>query len=195
MNKMRVDPNIKNLEDYFLDPNDTLFVKIEDDKAELRTDEEVLVIPHTLQKQAISIIHDTVIGGHTAAERTLFAARRRFFWRGMASAIKKYVAQCKSCRINKGRPHQKQPLRKYPLPDKTFDVVSTDLIGPLTQTVKGNRYILVVTDFLSRYAVVKALESKKADVVAGGLWSIFCEHGVPSVSYPDSGCQYRNAIM
>ena len=79
INKMKIDPNIKNTEDYFLDISGALFVRIDDKKAELRGTEEVLVIPHKFQKLAASIIHDTVLGGHAAAERTLFAAKRRFF--------------------------------------------------------------------------------------------------------------------
>ena len=153
------------------------------------------MVPYSLQKLAASIIHDTVIGGHAAAERTLFAAKRRFFWRGMKKTIDSYVNRCRTCLLNKGRAHIKQPLRKYPLPDKPFDVVSTDLIGPLKLTSSGNRYILVVCDFLTRYCVVKALTDKKADTVAEALWQIFCEHGAPRRIYSDSGSEYRNAVM
>ena len=75
INKMSVDPNIQNLQNYFLDNHGTLFLRIDDKKAELREVEEVLVMPHKLQRLAVSIIHDTVIGGRAAAERTIFAAR------------------------------------------------------------------------------------------------------------------------
>ena len=196
INKMKVDPNLKDdLNTYFLDNSGILFKEINDKKAELREVEEVLVIPHNLQNIAASIIHDTILGGHAAAERTIFAAKRRFYWRHMNTTIKKYVDKCKICQLHKGKAHPKQPLRKYPVPEKMFDVVSTDLIGPLPITADGNRYILVVTCFLSRYCVVRALPNKSADVVAQGLWAIFCEHGCPSILYSDSGAEYRNNVM
>ena len=195
MNKKKIDPNIKTIDSYFLDSNKILFIKINDPKAELRTDEEVLVIPHSLQTLATSIIHDTVLGGHMASERTIFAAKRRFYWRHMDTFIKKYVNKCKVCMLHKGRSHPKQPLRRYPVPDKFFDVVSTDLIGPLPLTSSGNKYILVVTDFLSRYTTIKPLPNKSADTTAEGLWSIFCEHGTPSILYSDSGCEFRNGVL
>ena len=84
----------------------------------------------------------------------------------MDSFIKKYVDKCKTCMLNKGRPHSKQPLRRYPVSDKFFNVVSTDLIDPLPITSSGKRYILVVTDFLGRYVVVIALSNKTADATA-----------------------------
>ena len=83
----------------------------------MHTKEEVLVIPRSLQTLAASIIHDTVLGEHMASERTIYAAKRRFYWIHMDSFIKKYVDKCKTCMLNKGRPHSKQPLRRYPVPD------------------------------------------------------------------------------
>ena len=195
INNQKVDPNVKNIQDYFIDDNGILFIRLNDKKAELREVEELVVIPHNLQNTAIKIIHDTVIGGHAAAERTLFATRRHFFWRHMSTHIKKYVDNCKVCQVNKGRAHPKQSLRKFPVPDKCFETVSTDLIGPLPQTSSGNRFILVVTCFLSRYCVVRAIPDKTADTVAQALWDVFCEHGTPSVMYSDGGTEYRNKIM
>ena len=112
LNKKKVDPNIEDLEDYFLDNTGILFKNINDSQAQLRTDEEVLVIPHKYQKAATSIIHDSALGGHSGYENTTFAVRRRFFWRNMKYTIKKYVDSCKTCLLNKGRPHPKQPQRK-----------------------------------------------------------------------------------
>ena len=196
INKMKIDPNIKDVENYFLDSTGILFIRISDKTAELREEEEeVIVIPYSLQTLAASIVHDSFIGGHAAVDRTLFAAKRRFFWRGMRKTIEKYIEKCKICKLHKGKPHPRQPLRKFPVPDKPFDTVSMDLIGPLKLTSRGHRYILVVTDFLTRYVSVKPLVNKSADVVAEALWEVFCEHGSPSSMYSDSGSEFRNAIL
>ena len=113
----------------------------------------------------------------------------------MKRTVEKYVDNCRSCQINKGKPHKRQPLRKYPVPDKPFDVVSCDLVGPLPITGSGNRYIVVVVDFLTRYCSVKAIPNKTADMVAQALWTVFCEHGTPSTLYSDSGTEFRNAVL
>ena len=81
VNKQRLCPNVHNLQDYFLDNSGALFIKIRDNKAELRQDEEVIVVPKELQQIAIKLIHDTVLGGHSGVERTLFSLKRRFYWR------------------------------------------------------------------------------------------------------------------
>ena len=48
INKMKVDPNIKNLEDFFIDAAGVLFIEIEDPKAQMRGKEEVLVVPKNI---------------------------------------------------------------------------------------------------------------------------------------------------
>ena len=193
--RMKIDPNIKNLDDYFLDTTGLLFVRIFDKTAELRDNEEVVVIPFSMQSKVAAMVHDTFIGGHAAVDRTLFACKRRFYWRGMRKTIEKYIDKCTICKLHKGRPHPRQPLRKYPLPDKPFDTISMDLIGPLKITSNGNKYILVVTDFLTRYVSVKPLVDKSANAVAEGLWEVWCEHGAPGTMYSDSGAEFRNAIL
>ena len=54
---------------------------------------------------------------------------------------------------------------------------------------------MVITDFLSRYVVVKAMPDKTANTVAQHLWQCVCEHGCPSVMYSDSGAEFRNGVM
>ena len=146
VNKQRLCPNVHNLQNYFLDNSGALFIKIRDDKAELRQDEEVIVVPKELQQTAIKLIHNTVLGGHSGVERTLFSLKRRFYWRSMARDVKSYVNMC-------------------------------------------------VTDFVTRYCVVRPLVDKRATTVAEGLWSIFCEHGTPSTLYSDQGSEFRNKIL
>ena len=194
--KMKIDPNIKDLDTYFLDSTGILFKRISDKSAELRDEEEeVIVIPHCMQDLVSAIVHDTFIGGHAAIERTLFAAKRRFFWRNMKKSLQKYIDKCITCKLNKGRPHPRPPLRKFPIPERPYQTVSMDLIGPLKVTARGNRYILVVTDFLTRYVSVKPLHNKSANTVAEKLWEIFCETGSPDIMYSDSGSEFRNAIL
>ena len=65
-----------------------------------------------------------------------------------------------------------QPL---PAMEEPFQGVAVDIVGPLRRTKKGNRYILTLMDFATRYpeaiplrrinAVAEALHCKKRTVV------------------------------
>ena len=46
-----------------------------------------------------------------------------------------------------------------------------DLIGPLPQTIQGNKYIVTVTDYFSKWAEAAPLPSKHAVGIAKFLYS------------------------
>ena len=47
-----------------------------------------------------------------------------------------------------------------------------DLIGPLTETIAGNKYILTITDYYTKWAEATPLRSKEATSVASFLYKV-----------------------
>ena len=68
----------------------------------------------------------------------------------------------------------KTPLGKMPLIDLPFKRVAVDLVGPIAPvTDKGNRYILTMVDYATRYPEATALKSIEAETVAEALVNVF----------------------
>ncbi|XP_077863842.1 uncharacterized protein LOC144348235 [Saccoglossus kowalevskii] len=68
-----------------------------------------------------------------------------------------------------------------PIIDEPFHRVAIDLIGPISPiSDKGNRYILVVVDFATRYLEAIALPKIETERVAEALLEIFCRVGFPT---------------
>ena len=44
--------------------------------------------------------------------------------------------------------------------------MATDVVGPLTKSVKGNKIIITATDLFKKFVVAKALPAQNAEVVA-----------------------------
>jgi hypothetical protein len=75
-----------------------------------------------------------------------------------------------------GLPKQ-QPLPTVSTP---FDRLSMDFVGPLPATKNGNRYILVLVDYATRWPEAFATKDMKATTVASILVDeIMCRHGAP----------------
>jgi len=55
----------------------------------------------------------------------------------------------------------------------------------LDQSRKGNRYALVIQDYLTKWPEVYALPNRKAETVARCLLDLTWKHGVP---YPQQNC-------
>nr|GEZ03208.1 reverse transcriptase [Tanacetum cinerariifolium] len=73
---------------------------------------------------------------------------------------------------------------------KVFDS-GIDFMGPFPSS-KGNKYILVVVDYLSKWVEAKALPTNDARVVVRFLNSLFSRFGTPKAIISDRGTQFCN---
>nr|GFA45113.1 retrovirus-related Pol polyprotein from transposon 412 family [Tanacetum cinerariifolium] len=72
-----------------------------------------------------------------------------------------------------------------------FDVWGIDFIGPFPSS-KGNKYILVAVDYLSKWVEAKALPTNDALVVVKFLKSLFSRFGTPKAIISDRGTHFCN---
>nr|GFB03336.1 reverse transcriptase domain-containing protein [Tanacetum cinerariifolium] len=72
-----------------------------------------------------------------------------------------------------------------------FDVWGIDFMGPFPSS-KGNKYILVAVDYLSKWVEAKALHTNDARVVVKFLKSLFSRFGTLKVSISDRGTHFCN---
>ena len=195
LNKQMVDPNIKDLDSFILDNTGILYKKQLDTSAELRGEEEVIVVPYTLQQRAMASIHSSHVAGHPGPDRSCWAAHRHFWWRNMNKHIKRYAETCKICLKCKGYPHPPVSKRRYPVPPRPWHTLSIDLIGRLPATRDKYKFILVCVDHLTRYTTTSPLKNKSASEVATALIRTFCEHGFPTCLLSDNGTEFNNKLI
>ncbi len=154
-----------------------------------------IVIPECYVPAVLMIVHDGVIAGHPGKERTLTAARARYFWLTMSVDIDSYVSQYVKCAQNKGSVPRPAPILEYPPPDRPWDVVSIDLLQ-LPASNQGSKYLLVCVDHLSRYVVLAPIKDKSANSVAHALITrLFCPYSTPRVLLSDNGAEFRNQLL
>nr|GEU31407.1 reverse transcriptase domain-containing protein [Tanacetum cinerariifolium] len=72
-----------------------------------------------------------------------------------------------------------------------FDVWGVDFMGPFLSS-KGNKYILVAVDYLSKWVEAKALPTNDARVVVKFLKSFFSQFGIPRVVISDRKTHFCN---
>nr|GFB44711.1 reverse transcriptase domain-containing protein [Tanacetum cinerariifolium] len=72
-----------------------------------------------------------------------------------------------------------------------FDVWGIDFMGPFPSS-RGNKYILVAVDYLSKWVEAKALPTNDAGVVCKFLKSLFARFGSPRAIISDRGTHFCN---
>lgn len=156
-----------------------------------------LVIPETLRRKVMTVAHDSILGGHLGTKKTIDRISSSFYWPGIQSDVKRYCQSCDMCQrtFPKGKV-TKVPLEKMPLIDTPFDRVAVDLVGPIFPvTDKGNRYILTVVDYSTRYPEAIPLKNIDTGSVAEALVYIFSMMGIPREILSDMGTQFTSNTM
>ncbi|GJV45738.1 reverse transcriptase domain-containing protein [Tanacetum coccineum] len=72
-----------------------------------------------------------------------------------------------------------------------FDVWGINFMGPFPSS-RGNKYILVAVDYLSKWVEAKALPTNDARVVVKFLKSLFAQFGTPRAIISDRGTHFCN---
>nr|GFA55382.1 reverse transcriptase domain-containing protein [Tanacetum cinerariifolium] len=74
---------------------------------------------------------------------------------------------------------------------KIFDIWGIDFMGPFPSS-RGNKYILVAVDYLSKWVEAKALPTNDARVVCKFIKSLFARFGAPQAIICDRGTHFCN---
>nr|GEW05468.1 reverse transcriptase domain-containing protein [Tanacetum cinerariifolium] len=141
-------------------------------------------------KEALDILlacHNGPTGGHHGANLT---AKKifdfGFFWPTIYKDAHKFVKNCNSCqRQGKISQHDEMPQNSIQVCE-IFDIWGIDFMGPFPSS-RGNKYILVAVDYLSKWVEAKALPTNDARVVCKFLKSFFARFSSPQAIISDRG--------
>jgi len=156
-----------------------------------------LAVPEPLRERVMKLAHDTIMSGHQGVKKTYERVVTHFFWPGVHGDVDRYCRSCDVCQrtVAKGKV-TKTPLGKMPLMDIPFQRVAVDLVGPIApMTERGNRYILTMVDYATRYPEATALKSIEAETVAEALVTMFSRVGIPEEVLSDQGSQFLSGVM
>ena len=154
-------------------------------------------VPKELRNTVLKLGHDTPMSGHLGAKKTQERVWSTFYWPGMCTDIRRYCQSCDRCqKITPRGKVSKVPLGKMPLSHTPFEKVAVDIVGPIKPASDdGNRYILVVVDYATRYPEATPLKSIESERVAEALWHMWTRVGIPKEVLTDRGTQFTSACM
>ncbi|GJW72215.1 reverse transcriptase domain-containing protein [Tanacetum coccineum] len=146
-------------------------------------------------QEALEILkacHEGPTEGHHSANltaRKVFDAG--FFWPTIYRDAHTMIKSYDTCQ-RQGKISQRDEMPQNAIQVcEIFDVWGIDFMGPFLSS-RGNKYILVAIDYLSKWVEAKALPTNDARVVVKFLKSLFARFGTPRAIISDRGTHFCN---
>ena len=120
----------------------------------------------------------------------------RYVWPGINADVRRWTRACLPCQQSKVHRHTIAPLATFATPDRRFDMVHIDLVGPLPPS-QGYVYLLTCIERFTRDRWPEAvpLAEFTAETVARAFVSIWISRfGTPSTVTTDRGRQFESAL-
>ena len=155
-----------------------------------------LLVPKCLRKEALHSCHDILMSGHLGMNKTIKKIKGKFYWYLIGRDIKMHIKSCTDCSKNKmPRKKSKAPLVEYQV-GFPMDRIAIDLMGPLVTTKHGNKYILVIGDYFTRWVEAFPLPDIKAETVAQCLLNEFIARlGIPLELHSDQATNFESNLF
>ncbi|GJZ47245.1 reverse transcriptase domain-containing protein [Tanacetum coccineum] len=117
-----------------------------------------------------------------------------FYWPTIIKEAHTLVRLCEACqKIGNISERDEMPLNNIQVCE-IFNIWGINFMGPFLKSYKFE-YILVVVDYVSKWAKTQALTTNDARVVVTFLKRLFCHFGMPKALISDQGTHFCNKIM
>ncbi|GFU32497.1 retrovirus-related Pol polyprotein from transposon 412 [Trichonephila clavipes] len=121
-----------------------------------------LVLPRSRIPEVLKELHGSPTGGHFGVMKTLHRVRERFCWGKVRADVEQWCKSCDACSARKGpKIRSRGKLHRYNV-GAPFERIAFDILGPLPRTASGNKYLLVVMDYFTKWPEVYPIPDQEA---------------------------------
>nr|CAN78757.1 hypothetical protein VITISV_035650 [Vitis vinifera] len=137
-------------------------------------------------------LHEGICGNHSGGRSLAHRAHSQgYYWPTMKKDAAAYVKRCDKCQRYAPIPHMPSATLKSVSGPWPFAQWGMDIVGPLPATPTQKKFLLVVTDYFSKWVEAKAYASIKDKDVTKFVWkNIVCRFGIPQTIIADNGPQF-----
>ena len=140
---------------------------------------DLIMVPKVPRSRIFRMAHNFPIAGHYTSGRTLSTIRTHMDWPGVAKDVKDLCASCLICQKAGLAIIVKAPLNPLPVIKEPFTRIAMDVFWPLNRTKAGNKYILVLMDYATKWPEAFALRNVTTETIVNCLIEVTARIGVP----------------
>ena len=142
-------------------------------------------------RRVMEEVHSGSCGNHSGGRSLAVKIKRHgYYWPTMIKDCEKFARKCEKCQRHAPTIHQPAEVLSSISSLYPFMRWSMDIVGPLHNS-KQKRFLLVLTDFFSKWVEADSYASIKDVQVENFVWkNIITRHGVPYKIVTDNGSQF-----
>jgi hypothetical protein len=159
--------------------------------------QKVIYVPVSMLNQLLKAYHDAPWAGHFGYRRTYLKLKDKYWWPHMKMTIQQHIQTCLKCqRFNVERRKFSGLLHPIEPPKGPCQLIGIDYTGPFPVTLQGNKYVLAITDYFTKWVIAIPLPTQTAQETAAALYEHYiCIYGVPYRILSDQGTHFNNQLI
>jgi hypothetical protein len=152
------------------------------------------VVPKGERKRLTFSFHKGL--GHIGITKTVLAMKEKFYWPQMSFDIRILLNTCKPCQERKLPGFQNLPDIQQVTTNYPFEKIALDITGPLKPARTGERYILGIIDYFTKFPMLIPLHNVESKTVATALFKNWISlFGAPLVIHSDRGTSFESQLF
>ena len=162
----------------------------------IQTTLQRVVIPNALQEKVIQLFHTSQLSSHLGVNKTYSLMKTCCIFKGIYTKIEKFIQSCEIClQVKKKTQAITRPVGVYEPVDEVLSVLMFDIIGPLSQTKNGSRFICTFVCRSSGYIIAFPIRTIDANTIAMAYYNkVVCVYGAPKRIITDNASYYRGNL-
>jgi transposase InsO family protein len=153
------------------------------------------LVPRVWRRGVFDMVHASQLGAHLGFDRVYPLACQRFYWVGMAKDFRSLLKDCHSCAVNKPSPARTKLPLCHDIPERCLERLALDVGGPFEESTAGNKYVLVIQDYFTKWMEIYCLPNQKAPTVARCVFNFICHFGCPDRLHSDQGRNFESKLF
>ena len=119
--------------------------------------------------------------------KTKALLRSKVYFPHLDNKTEHYIQRCAACQVQ-SKPDAPPNLNITPTPEKVWDTVNIDYLGPLPNGL----YVVVIIDQSSEFPIVEPMRNTSADLLIDFLQKTFATFGLQQIIVSDNGPPFQS---
>ena len=155
-----------------------------------------IAVPKDKREEILYQCHGAPLAGHLGRTRTVRRIQEAYYWPDYRRDATNWCARCEPCVRRKSAPPPHRAPMGHVATGLPLQRVAIDIMGPLPMSTRGNRFIMVVADYFTKWTEAYPLPNQTAGEVAKTFTEEFiCRFGPPEVVHTDQGKNFQSQLF